>query len=291
MCNNEPPKIYVASVPDEELNVIPSDAIELTSGVDGYIVNDEIEGLSRPDADISISALAGANASRMSSGRITERNIVFDVIPLPNTDANRERLYKILPFDTMLRFFFVKGDKQIFIDGKIEKLSGSFKPGKPFSFTVSILCPFPWFQSVQFHERTFLDCQMVAVNDGDIPSGFTFYIDEPTDGNVINYMRNFELIVGESVFKTKEGSGKQNSFNIPMILSTITGEKMFYVEVDGFYTSMAFSLIDSLSEWLMLQPGENIVSVSWVTYLSQSTGTFDKDKWMRFTYRDTYSGV
>lgn len=292
MYDNSPPKIYVGDVPDEELNAIPTDVTCLTADYfNGYIVNDDIEGLARPNADIPISALAGTNASRIGDSRITERNIVFDIV-CPPTDVDRQNLYRILPFDTMRRFYFVRGNKQVFIDGKVEKLSGNFKPGKPFTFTVSIICPFPWFQSVSLHDSTLGNGGTTSlVNMGDIPSGFTFYIDEPTDGTVINYMRNFSFTVGGSTFKTKESTGKSHSFGVPMIFCTIPGQKMFYVQVNGIYTSMAYSLIDPSSEWVMLPPGYHSVKVQCTTFLQQSTDDFNKWDLMHFTWRDTYSGV
>ena len=119
MLDTAPPKIYVSKVSDAETTSIPSDAVELTSGVDGYMINSSIDGLARPDAEIARSALAGADASRISSRQIPYRNIVLDVIPMPEINTNRERLYNILPYGETLRFYFEKRGKVVFIDGEI----------------------------------------------------------------------------------------------------------------------------------------------------------------------------
>lgn len=286
MFNNTPPKIYVSEIPDAEIDAIPANAVELTSGVDGYIVNDTIDGLSRPDADVSISTLAGANASRISGSHINERNIVFSVVPIPNTDLARERLYYTLPFNTMLRFYFVRHEKTVFIDGYIEKLSGAFKPGKPFEFTVSILCPFPWFQSVRLHTQdvpaatTTTEFTFDAVNAGDIECGFE-----------VNQIRvglhpwnsktsNLDITVANRFF------GYDGSIYLPYIC-TIPGKKAFKgdtrmsdVSQDPNSVVPAFSYMKDGAEWMQFRPGSNAVIVS--------CGSTDG---LRFTWRDTYSGV
>ena len=257
----------------------------------------QISGLTRPKATINRSKLAGINASRVSGTQISERNIVLTVVPQGDGETLRQKLYHILPFDTKLRFYIKTATRKVFIDGYVEDLGGDADEpnGEEFAVQVSIICPFPWFQSVEFHEETFSDQQMVAVNKGDIPCGFTFYMDEPTNGYKISFIRGFKFYVGETIFQTKIGlASSSGRFNIPMILSTLPGEKMFYVKVDGSYTSMAFSLIDASSEWQALQPGENIVSMSCQSYQSPSSeegAILDWDQWMRLTWRDTYSGV
>lgn len=221
---------------------------------------------------------------------------MLTVVPQGDDETLRQQLYRILPFDTMLRFYIKTATRQVFIDGYVEDLGGDADEpnGDEFAVQVSIICPSPWFQSVEFHEETFLDQQMVAVNAGDVSCGFTFYMDEPTNGYVIRYMHSFEFWVNDAIFRTKPqaSDGSTWQFTVPMIFCTIPREKMFYLYDMWFgsrYTDMAVHLIDPTAEWLMLQPGENIVSVSCVT--NGSGGVLDWDQWMRLTWRDTYSGV
>lgn len=304
MFNSEPPRIYVSKVPTGETSYMPSDAIELTLGTDGYIVNNDIEGLSRPDADIARSKLAGANASRMSGSNISERNIVFDIIPMPNIDVYRERLYYILPYDEMLRFYFVKGGKRVFIDGKVEKISGAFKPGKPFSFAVSILCPFPWFQSVQRHRLKLTVGDNEISYDGDIPAGFTLDVPfrltsippgmpgNPTGVPLIKiengYVTDLSVTIGGKAF------AYSGQVRLPFIC-TIPGQKKFtgrlYKEADEneeLTIVPAFSAMTMTSQWPTIDRSSKTVTVSC------SDDGFS-EKWFNrqnvFTYRDTYSGV
>lgn len=281
--------IYIGSVPDEEISYIPSDTVEITNPKKYFVT--QASGFYRPDADIAQSALAGANASRSSGARINNRNIVMDITIVSGDELDRVKLYDIFPFDKKIRVYVETETRAVFIDGKVEKVDGDEIARKLPSAQISILCDFPWFQSVQFYEKTFLDKQMVAVNHGDIPCGFTFYIDDIDDGNTINLMTNFELLVGDAAFRTKPTSDKKHGFMYPMIFCTIPGMKMFSVEVNGIYADVAFSIIDASSEWMLLQPGENIVSARWTTWFLSHPSVYDPDEWMRLTYRDTYSGV
>lgn len=281
MFNNTPPKIYVSKILDAEINAIPRSAIELTSGVDGYIVNDAIDGLSRPDADISISALAGANASRISGSHINERNIVFSIIPIPNTDFARECLYYNLPFNTMLRFYFVRHKKAVFIDGYIEKLSGAFKPGKPFVFTVSVLCPFPWFQSVELHSMALVVGENTLKYNGDIPAGFTLTVPAQKHPPVLGSVEDLSLTIGGKTF------AYEGTISIPTIC-TIPGSKSFtgVRRIIGNLRAPAFGALKNGSEWVTISWENKTMTVS----CSDATKSFFEQQNV-LTWRDTYSGV
>lgn len=285
MCNNRnPPKIYVSAVPEQEIEYLPPGLVELTSGTHGYIVNDSIEGLSRPDADITISKLAGANASRISSSSIGDRNIVFDIITIPNTDSGRERLYNILPYDTMLRFYFVQGGKQVFIDGKIEKLQGTFRPGKPFSFQVSVLCPFPWFQSIALHTTQLKLGDNIIRNDGDIPSGFRMEVEGRA--NMVQ-LDDFKLTSGGDTFATKSGI----SAIAPVELNTFPGNRTFKcsnVPISGNKWKPSFYFLAPDSKFPKIPAGKSTINVS---YSSAGVGKFIFDNLNTLYWRDTYSGV
>lgn len=288
MLDTAPPKIYVSKVPDAETTSIPSDAVELTSGVDGYIVNSSIDGLARPDAEIARSVLAGADASRISGRQIPYRNIVLDVIPMPEINANRERLYNILPYGETLRFYFDKRGKVVFIDGEIEKMDGTFAPGKPFSFGVSIICPFPWFQSVELHTQEILaqrTSAFTARNDGDIPAGFML--------KNSNHFNDYSIIglkvdVGGNAFQANANSENplENRMRSPIELVTTRGSRKFTAQSDV----PAFALIAKDSVWPQLPAGNNDVTVTTSFTWEISEEDFDKP-FFHFRWRDTYSGV
>lgn len=277
----EQPRIYVSKIPEGDTTRIPADAIDLTSGAMGYMVNDNIDGLARPDADISISALAGANASRIGRRQITERNIVMDIIPLPDFRINRERLYHILPFEETRRIYVETKDRCVFIDGEIEKLNGPFKPDKPFSFGVSIICPFPWFHSVKLHKLNLHVGDNVIRYDGDVPDGFTLDVPQQITPPLIGSVSDLSVSVGGKTFAY---SGR---IAVPHIC-TIPGKKQFYgIRKDAGNTlAPAFGAMVSGCQWPTISKSDKIVTISCA---EADVEWFEQQN--VFTYRDTYSGV
>lgn len=289
-CNNT--TIYVGTIPDSETTQIPADVVNLTGLLDGFGTT-QISGLTRPKAEINRSALAGANASRISGAQITERNIVMDIVPQGDGEEMRQALYDILPFDTMLRFYVETKQRCVYIDGYAEELEGDEPNGDEFSVQVSIICPFPWFQSVKLH-KTRLDRQSdnLIYNTGDIPAGFIFRMDEPTDGTVFRAFRNLVIDVNGTQFLTKKYDEfpTRGSFHPPVVLSTIPGKKSFYLKLeDTDFFKIAFSSIDTKSQWPVLQSGKNIVKVSCTQVTTSGEANFEDINWL--VWRDTYSGV
>ena len=281
----EQPKIYVSAVPDDETTRIPADAVDLTSGTMGYMVNDNIDGLARPDADVSMSALAGANASRIGGRQITERNIVMDIIPLPDFRINRERLYHIFPFGETRRFYVETKDRCVFIDGEIEKLNGAFKPDKPFSFGVSIICPFPWFQSIKLHTAQLKLGDNIIRNDGDIPAGFRMEV--KGHANMVQLI-DFKLNSGGETFVTKADT----HVLAPVELITIPGKRTFKCSNSGHISTgtwkPSFSYLAANTKWPKIPGGTQAISVA---YTSGGEGEYIFDNLNTLYWRDTYSGV
>lgn len=282
---------YVGKVPDAETTKLPSDVFDLYDSMKYGIVN--FAGLDRPDADIGRSALAGANASRIGGSQISERNIVLTIRPWIAAEINRQELYDNLPFDTDLRFYIVTENRCVFIDGYVEKLGGGGFTKNVMDIQLSIVCPFPWFQSVKLH-KTRLDrhSDNLIYNTGDIPAGFIFRMDEPTDGTVFRAFRNLVIDVNGTQFLTKKYDEypTRGSFRPPVVLSTIPGKKSFNLKLeDTDFFKIAFSSIDTKSQWPVLQSGKNIVKVSCTQVTTSGDSNFEDINWL--VWRDAYSGV
>ena len=278
----EQPKVYVSAVPDDETTCIPANAVDLTHGTMGYMVNDEIDGLARPDADISMSALAGANASRDGGEKISERTITMDVIPLPDVRINRERLYNILPFGETRRFYVETDGRCVFIDGKIEKLGGAFKSDKLFRFGLSIRCPFPWFQSVKLHSQSLVvGNNNPILYDGDVPAGWTLNVPPQESPPLVGSVGDLEITISGETF------AYSGNISVPTICA-IPGRKSFtgIRSATGDTRHPAFDAMIAGCQWPMISRNGNNVSVS----CSDATREFF-EKQNVFTYRDTYSGV
>lgn len=277
---------YVGRVPDAETTKIPSDAFDLCDKTKCGIVN--FTGLDRPDADISRSALAGANASRIGGSQISERNIVLTVRPWISAEINRQELYDHLPYDTDLRFYIVTENRCVFIDGRVDKLGGGRFTQDVTDIQLSIVCPFPWFQSVELHTQEILaqrTSAFTARNDGDIPAGFVL--------KNSNHFNDYSIIglkvdVGGNAFQANANSEDplENRMRSPIELVTTRGSRKFMAQSNV----PAFALIAKDSVWPQLPAGNNDVTVTTSFTWEISEEDFDKP-FFHFRWRDTYSGV
>ena len=273
---------YVSKVPDAETTKIPSDVFDLYDITKYGIVN--FAGLDRPDADISRSALAGANASRISGSQISERNIVLTIRPWIAAETNRQELYDNLPFDTDLRFYIVTENQCVFIDGYVEKLGGGGFTKDVTDIQLSILCPFPWFQSVKLHKTNLTKNTPTKItNDGDIPCGINFYVPD-TYESTASHIREFVIDINGEKFSTDVG----NIIRPPVTVSTIPGKKKYLASA----TIPAFATLSNGSKWVTLAHGSNVVTLDYFEVLSDVDTAGTKGIAQNvFSWRDTYSGV
>lgn len=293
---------YVGRVPDAETTKLPSDVFDLYDSMKYGIVN--FAGLDRPDADISRSALAGANASRISGSQISERNIVLTIRPWIAAETNRLEMYDNLPFDTDLRFYIVTENRCVFIDGRIEKLGGGRFTQDVTDIQLSIICPFPWFQSVKLHKMKLSVGENKISYDGDIPAGFTLNVPfklntilpgmpgNQTDVPIIKiengYVTDLSVSIGERTFSY---SGQVRR---PYIC-TIPGKKKFTGRMykaseanEDITTVPAFGSMKKHSQWPTIDINSKTITISCADD-GFSANWFNKQN--VFAYRDTYSGV
>ena len=281
-CNNT--TIYVGMVPDGETTKIPADVVNLTGLLDGFGTT-QISGLTRPKAEINRSALAGANASRISGAQITERNIVMDIVPQGDGEEMRQALYDILPFDTMLRFYVETKQRCVYIDGYAEELEGDEPNGDEFSVQVSIICPFPWFQSVKLHTAQLKLGDNIIRNDGDIPAGFRLEVEG--HANMVNLV-DFELTAGGETFATKADT----NVIAPIELNTVPGKRTFKCSNSGHISpgtwKPSFSYLAANTKWPKIPAGAQTINVS---YTEGGVDPYIFDNLNTLYWRDTYSGV
>lgn len=278
-CNNT--TIYVGMVPGGETTKIPADVVNLTGLLDGFGTT-QISGLTRPKAEINRSALAGANASRISGAQITERNIVMDIVPQGDGEEMRQALYDILPFDTMLRFYVETKQRCVYIDGYAEELEGDEPNGDEFSVQVSIICPFPWFQSVRPHSvNLVVGNNNPILYDGDVPAGWTLNVPPQESPPLVGSVGDLEITISGETF------AYSGNISVPTICA-IPGRKSFtgIRSATGDTRHPAFDAMIAGCQWPMISRNGNNVSVS----CSDATREFF-EKQNVFTYRDTYSGV
>ena len=274
---------YVGRVPDAETTKLPSDVFDLYDSTKYGIVN--FAGLDRPDADISRSTLAGANASRISGSQVPERNIVLTIRPWIAAETNRQELYDNLPFDNDLRFYIVTENRCVFIDGRVEKLGGGRFTQDVTDIQLSIVCPFPWFQSVQLHTAQLKAGDNIIHNEGDIPAGFRLEV--KGHANMVQLI-DLKLNSGGETFATKADT----PVLAPVELITIPGNRTFKCSNGGHISTgtwkPSFSYLDANTKWPKIPGGTQTINVS---YTSGGEGEYIFDNLNTLYWRDTYSGV
>lgn len=273
----------VGKKPHGEITQIPHDAVELLNLHKYGLV--DLSGLDRPDADVSRSALAGMDASRMNSSQVAERNIVMTLRPWINPDIFRQELYDLLPFNTDLRFYVATENRCVFIDGRVEKLGGSDFSRKVSDIQISILCPFPWFQSVELHTMKLVVGENAIRYSGDVPAGWELDVPRQVSPPLIGAVGDLSVEIGGETF------AYSGNVSIPYIC-TIPGKRAFdghRKASSGSTTSTfapAFGSLVKGSAWPLITRDTPTVTIS----CSSSTQEFFEQQNI-FSYRDTFSGV
>lgn len=273
----------VGKKPYGEITQIPHDVVELLNNHKYGLAS--LSGLDRPDADVSRSALAGMDASRMYGSQVAERNIVMTLRPWINPDVFRQELYDILPFNTDLRFYIATETRYVFIDGRIEKLGGGDFSRKASDIQISILCPFPWFQSIELHKTKLVVGENTIRYNGDVSAGWELNVPAQVSPPLIGAVGDLSVEIGGEMF------AYSGNVSIPYICN-IPGKRAF----DGYRKASsgpttgtfapAFGSLVKGSAWPMITRDTTAVTVS----CSSSTQEFF-EKQNIFSYRDTFSGV
>ena len=170
----------------------------------------------------------------------------------------------------------------MYIDGYAEELEGDEPNGDEFSVQVSIICPFPWFQSVELRSQSLVvgDNNQILY-DGDVPAGWTLTVPPQKSPPLVGSVGDLEIAISGETF------AYSGNVSVPTIC-TIPGHKSFtgIRSATGDTRRPAFDAMVAGCQWPMISRNSNNVSVS----CSDATQEFF-EKQNVFTYRDTYSGV
>lgn len=163
--------IYVG---DTSGSKVPADAIDLIdTSMFGTI---KVIGLGRPDADLYSFAYAGIDASCVSGMSVSARTITLDVDT--QNECQRMRLYRALPYKKARRFWFANDTGIYWIDGYVKELPYDEEGHEISSFEITVICPYPWFRSVELHEQEIIVGASELAHlkqSGDAPAGILVY--------------------------------------------------------------------------------------------------------------------
>lgn len=175
--------VFVTPIPDTNGGAIPAGAIDIADPREFGI--EEPEGLFRPEGDDHLVELGGIDASYYAGTNLKAREMTFNITA--QSDMQRMRLYKALPFGAQRRFWIETGAGTFWIDGYAMSIPGVVEQTPWSDHKVKIKCPYPWFRSL--HPNIF-DVPILSI-DGD--GGTADYASLSQHGDVA---AGVELFVG-----------------------------------------------------------------------------------------------
>ncbi len=258
----------------------------------GFFV-DLIEGVGPTKSDVNLSASLYNDGSYFNSSRILHRNIVFKLgfkeTPTENIEQIRNKTYRFFPMNTNLDIQFQRED------GLVVGTSGRVESNEPTIFakdtgtTISIICPDAFFHAEQMTQTTFsgisggfqfpfsnesLTEPLITFSDvyinteanvfygGNIPTGLLLIVNilGPVNNLTIHNVTtggNMAISSDKLMMLTGDDFKAGDTF----ILSTVKGNKFVYLVRDGAYYNI-LNTIDILSDWFILQRGDNVFTYS-----------------------------
>lgn len=219
------------------------------------------------------------DGSVFNSAKVNPRNIVlnleFMATDPDEVEALRQQTYRFFPLKKKLTF-------EVITDKRHVKILGYTESNEPSIFSknegtqISIICPYPFFQSVTEINRVMFYGEEPAFefpfsNEGDAPTLVMGYVHMVTEANVI-YTGDSEVgiiitihALGDaknvSIFNLDTGERMKLKVDLvkgdDIIISTVKGEKYVHKLQDGVETN-ALNCIDRDADWFLLSKGDNL---------------------------------
>jgi hypothetical protein len=245
-----------------------------------------IEGLGPVKADINSKELSTNDGSIFNSARVNSRNIIFDIqfLEKPTIEDTRQLSYKYFPIKRKIKMVFKTKNYECEIYGYVESNEPNIF-SQECSTTISILCPDPYFKSLDKNITTFsgilpvfefefsnesatdnllefgelLNDKLKNVRyDGDAETGVVIYIHAIGDASnitVYNTDTRAQMFINTSRLLEMTGAGIIAGDDI--IISTVKGEKSIKLLRNGLYTNI-LNCLDKNAEWPTISKGDNV---------------------------------
>ncbi len=236
----------------------------------------DIDGLNPVAATINTTEFATSDGAMFNSARIGTRNIVLYIKIYPEIEKNRLNLYSFFKIKSDVTLYFRHDSLNVFISGKIESFELDHFSNSQIA-QISILCPNPYFQSVQnqivefsnvvaLFEFPFMNppeglelshierVKAKIINAGEIATGVTIQLYASTDdvSNPVVYNLTNNTYFGLN-FEMKKGD--------LITITTHFNNKKVTLLRDGETANILYSVQEG-STWLQLESGENKISYS-----------------------------
>ena len=254
-------------------------ALELANPYSSGFAVTGINGLGPNKATINDVEVTTNDGSVFNSAKVNPRNIVlnleFMATDPDEVEALRQKTYKYFPLKKKLTF-------EVITDKRHVKIIGYTESNEPVIFSknentqISIICPYPFFQSVTERNRVMFYGEEPAFefpfsNEGEEPVLEMGYVHMVTEANVL-YTGDSEVgiiitihAIGSaknvSIFNLDTGESMKLKVDLvkgdDIIISTVKGDKYVHKLQDGVETN-ALNCIDRDADWFLLSKGDNL---------------------------------
>lgn len=275
------------------------------------IAIESIDGLGPSQANINTFEVATMDGSLYTNSRMTDRNIVFDLIPWNTEDIETMRLktYRYFPIKKKVKIIFETDQQYRWCEGYVERNEPNVFAERE-TIQISIICPTPYFYAkgeeaqvfsgvrsmfefpfsnksldedlIEFGEVV-LDTRVAFDYTGDIDTGVNISIEcVDVASNIVLY--NVETRERMRILTDKLVSllGAPIMAGDQILISTVNGKKSAQILRKGVYTNI-ISAIDRNADWFQLTPGRNVFD------FSAESG--ENNLFITMTYDTVYGGI
>ena len=271
------------------------EVLNLTSNPDYTVYN--INGLTPPQATVSTSVNATMDGSSVNNVRVEKRNIVIYTTINGAVESKRINLYKYFPVKRNVKLYFSNGTRDTVIEGVVELIECNLFSNRQVA-QISIICPKPYFKSVEQLVTNFSDINKLFAFPFSIPeSGIEFSAitsnirksiinvgDVPT-GVIMELVAN-GTVVNPVIYNVLKRTHMALNFTMlpsdKIIINTNVGEKSISLVRNGVSTNILGNMVHD-SDWFTLESGDNVF-----TYDTESG---NNNLQITFTTSLLYSGV
>ena len=271
---------------------------ELTHDLNNYAVI-SIQGLTPSATTINTATAGTIDGSFFNSARVESRNIVITIVINGDIEGNRQRLYKLFPRKKEITLYFKNKNRDVKINGYVETLEGDLFVKRE-QMQISIICPRPYFESVETTTHYIGDVHDLFEWPFDISENDPVEISRESTSFIYTYDNTgdvetgaiFQFDIAGSVtgltltnFTTMEYIGFNYSFSSgdKVTVNTIQGQLSAKLIHDNNEINLLNYLISG-SNWVKLATGQNEI------IYQVSTGD-EADITCEFTAPVLYGGV
>lgn len=286
---------YVAAVPQEDGGGIPVDAVDLLDTCCFGVI--KVTGLRRPEADVYMSDRGGVDASYISGMSVKSRTITLEIDA--QNDAQRMRMYKLLPYQMPRRFYAVTDAGTYWIDGYAKAITGDEEGLPVSSLELPIVCPYPWWRSVELHRLVIApgaDNTLHLTQQGDVAAGVLLYAQNVSE-DPLAYIYSFTLSdkVGRYFSYSNGGDSKKTRVIVhadglgTLLVDTTPGAHR-WAKVSQKHEDTLANIMPRLSvsaEWILVDPNTG----SDVSFTANPVDTYPDDFVIRACWYDTFTAI